>query len=284
MIHKEIPLAPRGAKTAGTLTTYFLDNDPSMDASRKRPVVIVCPGGGYRIVSAREAEPVAMRFVAAGCHAAVLRYAVAPEAKWPDASLQLAAAILHVREHAQEYHIDPAKVVVVGFSAGGHLAAAAGTLWNDPALYEALGADPRAIRPDAMILGYPVITSGLYTHGGSFANLTTGTPDARDEALASALSLETRVTSETPPAFLWHTASDPGVPVENSLLFFSALHRCGVEAALHIYPRGVHGLSLANVETRSSAGVGVEKECQSWVGLALEWLDTQLGIYEERED
>ena len=135
-----------------------------------------------------------------------------------------------------------------------------------------------------MILGYPVITSGLYTHGGSFANLTTGTPDARDEALASALSLETRVTSETPPAFLWHTASDPGVPVENSLLFFSALHRCGVEAALHIYPRGVHGLSLANVETRSSAGVGVEKECQSWVGLALEWLDTQLGIYEERED
>ena len=182
MIYKEIPLAPRGAKTAGTLTTYFLDNDPSMDASRKRPVVIVCPGGGYRIVSAREAEPVAMRFVAAGCHAAVLRYAVAPEAKWPDASLQLAAAILHVREHAQEYHIDPAKVVVAGFSAGGHLAAAAGTLWNDPALYEALGADPRAIRPDAMILGYPVITSGLYTHGGSFANLTTGTPDARDEA------------------------------------------------------------------------------------------------------
>lgn len=283
MVYKEIPLAPRGAKTAGKLTTYFLGNDASMDAARTRPVVIVCPGGAYRFVSPREAEPVALRFVAAGCHAAVLEYAVAPEAAWPDASLQLAAAILHVREHAEEYHIDPHKVVVAGFSAGGHLAAGAGTLWNDPALYEALGVRPRDIRPDAMILSYPVISGGEFAHRGSFCNLTTGSEDACDEALCRALSLETRVTPETPPAFLWHTAADAAVPVENSLLFFSALHRCGVEAALHIYPRGAHGLSLATVETRSSDGAGMQKECRSWLGLAVEWLDAQLGIYDKEE-
>ena len=281
MICKDILLAPRGAATSAMLHTYFASNDASMDAARVRPVVIVCPGGGYHYVSPREGEPVALRFVAMGCHAAVLDYAAAP-AHWPDQPLQLAAAIEHLRRHAAEYGIDTRRVVAAGFSAGGHLAATVGTLWNDPELYGALGAEPRDIRPDAMILGYPVITSGEFGHQRSFAYLTTGTLTQRDAALCEKLSLEKRVTAQTPPAFLWHTANDDNVPVENSLLFFSALHRCGVPAALHIYPRGVHGLSLASVETRNAEGRGAQPDCQSWLALAAEWLDAELGIYEPR--
>ncbi len=280
MICEEILLAPRGAATQGKLKTYFLENEGCIDPDRTRPVVIVCPGGGYRFVSPREAEPVALQFVAMGCHAAVLDYAVAP-AHWPDASLQLAMAIAHVRAHAAEYHIDPRKVVVAGFSAGGHLAATSGTLWNDAALYGPLGEEPRAIRPDAMILSYPVITSGEFAHQGSFDHLTTGAPEQCDAALAGALSLETRVTADTPPAFLWHTADDGHVPVENSVLFFSALHRCGVPAELHIFPHGYHGLSLATPETMRAEGNGTQPECAQWLELARRWLDATLGIYKE---
>lgn len=281
MLCKEILLAPRGAATQATLKTYFLENESCIDPDRTRPVVIVCPGGGYHFVSPREAEPVALQFNAMGCHAAVLNYAVAP-AHWPDASLQLAMGIAHVRAHAAEYHIDPHKVVVAGFSAGGHLAATAGTLWNDAALYGALGEEPRAIRPDAMILSYPVITCGDFAHQRSFSYLTTGTLTQRDAALCEKLSLETRVTADTPPTFLWHTADDANVPVENSVLFFSALHRCGVPAELHIFPHGYHGLSLATPETKRAEGNGTQPECAQWIELARRWLDATLGIYSDK--
>ena len=137
-----------------------------------RPVIVICPGGGYEWVSEREAEPIALKFVGAGYHAVVLHYSVAPAAHYPTALRQLAWTVAHLREHAAEYHIDPNKVVVAGFSAGGHLAASYGVFWKKKTfLAEELGVDAEQLRPNGLLLSYPVITSGPKAHRGSFTNL-----------------------------------------------------------------------------------------------------------------
>ncbi|WP_390408505.1 alpha/beta hydrolase [Lacticaseibacillus jixiensis] len=205
-----------------------------------RPAAIICPGGGYAFVSPREGEPVALDFVARGMACFVLDYAIAP-VRYPAALRQLAEAIALVRQHAKAWHITPDRVLVAGFSAGGHLAASLATLYADPILTEA-GYDPAVSRPDGLMLGYPVITGGPKAHRGSFDNLLG--PDAA-AAQIKALSLETRVTAQTPPTFLWSTADDGAVPIANTLMFADALAAHDVPFALHIFPHGHHGLSLA---------------------------------------
>lgn len=251
-----------------SLCTYFLDSSPEMRPDEKRPVVVVCPGGGYAMTSDREAEPIAMQFLAMGCHAVILRYSVSPE-EYPKALCQLGSTVKFLKEHAKEYHIDPDKVILQGASAGGHLAASFGVFWSRKEMLRSLHSEREELKPAGMILCYPVITSGRYAHEGSFHNLLGN----RYEQLKGELSLENQVTEDTPPTFLWHTATDQTVPVENSLLFFAALKNAGVPAELHIYPRGDHGLSLASYETSCPNGFGIQKECQSWIHLARTWLE-----------
>ena len=270
MIYEKIEIQLRDSEFKADLFTYFLDNSPEMDMKRKRPVVLICPGGGYHMTSDREAEAIALKFVGMGYHAAVLRYSVEP-ALFPESLLQLAKAVALLRENAEKWHIDTHKIVVQGSSAGGHLAASLGVFWKKPFISEALGVDAEMVRPNGLMLSYPVITSGEKAHQGSFECLLGD--DYKNEEKRKALSLEKCVTKDTPPTFLWHTAPDDTVPVENSLLFFRALHALDIPAELHIYPVGSHGLGLATEETmRAEDGYGVQEECQSWIGLAGDWM------------
>lgn len=270
MIHKKIEIIARGVEAVGNLYTYFLDSSIEMRPNEKRPVILMCPGGGYEMTSDREAEPMAMQFLAMGYHVAILRYSVSP-ARYPAALLQVAESVLYLKNHAEEYHIDPEKIVLQGCSAGGHLAANYGIAWNRPFLTKLMGVenDPERLRVAGLLLCYPVITSGEKAHEESFRNLLGEQYEEKKEEL----SLENQVTPDTPPTFLWHTATDETVPVENSLYFFQACLQQGVSAELHIYPVGGHGLSLANEETCRANGIGVQKECQSWIGLAQTWLE-----------
>ena len=224
------------------------------------PAVVVCPGGGYTHRAFHEGDPVAERLAANGIKAFVLDYSVAP-ARFPQALEELAEAVATVREHADEWGVDARNIAVMGFSAGAHLAGSLGVMWHEPWLSEAVGRTPEDIRPDAMCLCYPVITSGEFAHRGSFEILTGG-----DAELTDRLSLENLVDGRTPRAFLWHTAEDGSVPVQNSLLMSSALAAAGVEFSLHIFPYGRHGIGLAD------GAKAVVPQAQCWPELFAAWL------------
>jgi acetyl esterase/lipase len=250
------------------LCAYLLEPSKELPRNVVRPAVIICPGGGYAFKSDREAEPVAMRFLAAGIHAFVLQYSVAPS-RFPSAVLELAAAVRLVRQNAAEYGVFPDQIYIAGFSAGGHLCASLGTLWDEPLFVRAFGdANGKDWRPDGMILSYPVITMGKFTHEGSRDCLLgdASTPEARD-----ALSLEKRVSGKTVPAFLWHTVEDGAVLVENTLMFATALRVHGVTFEMHLYEKGGHGLSLCDRTTAQ----GEEHLCpdnENWMPMAIRWI------------
>ncbi len=269
MQYLTIPVS--GQKETASLTLYLLDNSPEIDPERRRPVVLICPGGAYRFTSDREGEAIALQMNAMGCHAAILRYSCAP-ARFPEALVQLAEAAALLRKNAEQWHIDPEQLAVMGFSAGGHLAASLGVFWRKKELAEQTGLENKWFRPNRLILCYPVITSGENTHQESLENLT-GCRRQEDNALWDRLSLERQVSADTPPAFLWHTAEDQTVPVENSLLFAAALRRNGVPFELHIYQQGGHGLSLGTKEIMCSAtGYPNQPNVRSWIGLLKTWL------------
>ena len=254
---------------AASLDAYILD-PISVAPDRKRPAVIICPGGGYELLSDREGEPVAMQFLSMGYHAFILRYSVAPDG-FPFAQMELAYAISSVRSHAQEWLIDPDKIVVCGFSAGGHLACSLGTFWNREFLYGPLGLAAEDIQPNGLILAYPVISAGPCCHAGSFKNLLG--PKAEDETMRHMVTLEHQVGPHTPKTFLWHTFPDSSVPVKNSLLLADAMAEHGVNLELHIFPVGCHGLSLATQEVSTADGRHLEPQCQSWIPLVKTWME-----------
>lgn len=230
-----------------------------------RPAVVICPGGGYDYCSEREAVPVAMRFAGNGVQAFVLRYVC--RRPFPSNLLELAAAVAYVRTHAAEYKIDPDRIAVAGFSAGGHLAASLAVYWNS-----GLIADAALSRPNAQILSYPVISAGQYAHRGSIVNLV-GAADgnAYENPRADAVSLEKRVTKDTPPCFIWHTSDDNCVPVQNTLLYCGALAANGIAFESHILPHGGHGLSLAD-ETTATGEWHLNPVCAPWFAACIAWI------------
>lgn len=239
-----------------------------------RPAVIVCPGGGYRYTSTRESESIAMQYLAAGMQAFVLYYHCAP-AVFPCALLELAKSVSIVRAHAAEWNIDPDKILVAGFSAGGHLAASIGCFWNQEFVYGPLGLTAEDIRPNGNILGYPVITSGEFAHRGSFDMLCAGLDQEKYLALTS---LENQAGPQNPPTFIWHTNEDQAVPVENSFLYTSALRKAKVPVEFHMYAHGWHGLSLANDETKCEKDQ-TEPKVQTWMELSIIWIKDLGNVY-----
>jgi acetyl esterase/lipase len=213
-------------------------------AKPRGAAVVICPGGGYgHLAVDHEGKQVAEWLNSLGVSAFMLKYRLGPRYRHPAPLQDAQRAIRWVRLHANEFAIQPDRIGIWGFSAGGHLASTAGTHFDSgkpdvPELVERFSS-----RPDFLILGYPVIsfTTG-YTHKGSRRNLL-GEP--ADPALAELLSNEKQVTPQTPPTFLFHTDADQGVPPENSVLFYLALRKAGVPAELHIYERGRHGVGLA---------------------------------------
>ena len=168
------------------------------------------------------------------------------------------------------------RIAVSGFSAGGHLACCLGVFWDREWLYGALGVKPEMIRPDGMILCYPVITSGEYCHKGSFECLMGAEASKKDEKLRRLLSLEYQVGPQVPKTFLWHTWTDQSVPVENSLLLLQALRKAGVNVEAHLYPMGPHGITLGTEETQGIDQKYLAPYCESWMGLAIRWISEQL--------
>ncbi len=221
------------------------------DDGADRPALLVCPGGAYFMTSPAEAQNVAERFFRAGFQSFFLVYTTSPAlmvgADAPPLGMQplrdLSRAVQALRHHRAAWRILPDRVVVCGFSAGGHLAGSIATRHQDLDPADAAFPD-ESNRPDAVVLSYPVITTDpAFRDEGTFRALLG--PDPDPEALA-AFSLEKRVSPLTPPVFLWHTMTDDGVPVENSLLFAAACRRAGVPCELHVFREGRHGLSLAD--------------------------------------
>lgn len=220
--------------------------------------VIVCPGGGYGRRAPHEGEPVAQWLNGLGISAFVLNYRVAPY-EHPIPLQDAQRAIRTVRHHAQEWGVDSNRLGILGFSAGGHLASSAGTLFDAGNQDAADPIERQSSRPDALILCYPVISLYEYGHMGSKRNLL---GEAPDEQLVSLLSTEKQVSSDTPPTFLWHTADDAAVPVENSLLFAGALSRHKVPYDLHVFESGRHGIGMASDHD----------EAYIWPELCANWL------------
>lgn len=272
MIHEKIQFWDEHPEAY--LVTYVSEDDPRIGVP-PRKAMIVCPGGAYESISSREAEPVAKNFFAEGMNTFVLYYSVHPDAKDFAPLIELAMAITFVREHCELYHNDPKQVFVTGFSAGGHLAASAGTFWNHAKVREALGINegrrPEGIDcPTGTILCYPVITAGKYAHKPSIDHLC-GSVEATEEE-REIFSLEKWVDEQTSPVFLWHTFSDGLVPVENSLLYMQALRAHNVPFEAHIFPYGPHGLSLGTAESAGAATARLNDHVSCWFTLALNWI------------
>lgn len=241
------------AREVPTLVPYLLPGDSV------RPLVVVCPGGGYGNRAPHEGAPVAEWLNGLGLHAAVCHYRVFPW-RHPQPLHDAQRAIRLVRHHAAAWKVDTARVGVLGFSAGGHLACSVAN-FGDPG--DPAAADPVArcsSRPDALVSCYAVVSNGPHAHQGSFRNLL---GDAPDPEQWTRLSLEKSVTRQNPPSFIWHTVTDQAVPVENALLYASALRAHGVPFALHIYPNAHHGIGLG----RDFPGTA-----RNWSGDCAAWL------------
>lgn len=279
MLVEKFKIAVEGSGENAKLQTYIIDSSEQMKYN-KRPLVLICPGGGYGFVSDREAEVMALQFTAMGYHAAVLTYSTYP-VRYPTQILETAQAWKLIRDNSERWNVLPDKTVILGCSAGGHLAASYSLFCGEDFVTQSVGMTSDELRPAGMILCYPVITSGEFSHRDSFATLLGADyNNLLGTEILEKVSLEKQVTENAPPAFIWHTYTDDVVPVENSLLFASALRKHNVNCEMHIFPDGGHGLGLASELSQDSNGWGVQEECKVWIRLAEVWMKNKFGIGE----
>ena len=210
----------------------------------KRKAILVIPGGGYSgVCSDREGEPIAQAFIPYGYQAFVLHYTTDKVHPFPTQLIEAAKGIKHIKDHADEYGLDADQLFVVGFSAGGHLAACTGAMWKLPEIYQQVSMPHGYNKPTGMILSYAVTSKAVHGHTRSFAKIL---GEDRSKESGDAVSPELQVSEKTCPAFIWHTRTDPGVLVQNALVFAKAMADHNRPFELHIYPEGPHGLSLNN--------------------------------------
>ena len=251
MIHMNVP----DSKEA-TLEGYILDCEITFGQETKRPAVLVCPGGGYVYCSPREGEPVALAYASKGIHAFVLRYSTKFNAAGFKPLQEVSWAIGYIREHAQEWNIDPEKIAVCGFSAGGHLALSSGLLAEN--------------KPNAMILGYPAVQIPNLPGADYLLKVLTGKQTVTDQDSRD-LSLVDKITKEAPPVFLVATAEDyltsfGALPVVNR---YSQL---GLPYEAHIFQHGPHGYSTADVAAANGSEGLVNDSVAHWLQLSVDWM------------
>lgn len=240
------------------LTLYMPDD---YDQSKPRGLVVILPGGGYHFKAQHEGEPIALWLNAHGIPAAVVQYRVSPY-RYPYPAEDARRAIRLVRANAENWHVDPNHVAILGFSAGGHCATTAATIHESQVLNPNDPVDAFSSRPDAFIPCYAVINLENFRHDGSLHCLLDDATGHVSPQFQHYLSLENRVTPQTPPAFIWATFADQAVPVENSLMLANALKAKNVPFELHIFPTGSHGLGLAQKQPGAA----------SWPSLCVDWL------------
>ena len=238
-----LDLAPDGL---GKLTGYVQEPSPELSNMNRRPALLIFPGGAYQRCSDREAEPVALSFSAQGFQTFVLRYSVKEKAKFPQPLLDAEGAIRALRVHADEWNLDPNRIAVLGFSAGGHLASCLATM-SAPEL-----------RPNALILGY----------GASSSLASKERPCPLDH-----------IGPDTPPTFLFHTWEDPVVPVANSLAFAQALDKYSIPFELHIFQNGQHGMATGKPLSSNGILENTDPDYSDWIRLCTNWLFHRFGSF-----
>ena len=267
---EKIGLPSAGYGTGSATLTAFVQDNIEDQAVRRRPAALICPGGGYAFCSDREGEPIALALLARGYQAFVLDYTVIDPAEaaplLPAPQLDLARALALVRSHAEDWHVDEARLGLIGCSAGAHLCATYTALMRDDAFLARAGVGAVDARVAWQVLCYPVVDLGAgWPPDPAYA--------ARICEGGSSLSrAQELVSSATPPTFLWHTSVDATVPVRNAYLLAGALAACGVDHECHVFHAGRHGLSLATEQTSHYASDALPHLAR-WLDLALEWMD-----------
>ena len=256
MIHMPLP-----GREKATLEGYILDCEISLGQEKTRPAIVICPGGGYVYCSDREAEPVALKYAAKGFHVFILRYSTGWDAADFAPLKEVSWAIGYIRENAESWHIDPEKIATCGFSAGGHLALAAGLLGEN--------------KPNAMILGYPAVNIPNLPGVNFMLQLLKGSKDVTDED-AAYYSLENHITKNSPPVFLAATAEDMltgfgALPVAKK---YSDL---GLGYELHVFQHGPHGYSVADETSADGSSQMLNPSFAQWHGLSVDWLHRIFG-------
>lgn len=264
-----------GENAGGELTFFFHPTSAEIGKKRKRPGVLIIPGGGYVFNSDREAEPVALRFLAAGYVPFVLRYSCSGQA-FPTQLREVAMAMRFIRENGAQYEVNINMVAAIGFSAGGHLCGTLGTMFDCPEVADIAPAD--VVRPNALALCYPVTLGWGATHEETMQTVSGGDP-----ALRQRLSLDRLVRPDMPPTFLWHTRDDDCVPCRNSIILAEAMDKVGVDFTFRLYRHGWHGLSLANnLVYGADVTPGCSRDVPGWVDSCLEfWQEVGFAIQDE---
>lgn len=235
--------------------------------NNKRPCIIICAGGGYGMVSERESEVIALKFLPWGFNVFNLTYSVVPH-RFPTQLCEIAAVMELIYKNADEWNCDTSKIAIIGFSAGGHLAAHYSTMYNCKEVREFF---PESKSVNASVLCYPVISADPeVAHMGSFINLLGHRPEDKNEE--DYFSCNCQVDENTPPAFIWHTAADQVVPVENSILYAKALAKYKIPFELHIFPYGQHGLATCDKETYDEV-TDIIKYGADWLVSLKKWFD-----------
>lgn len=273
---------------------YMQEPNPEIDMDKKFPVFICIPGGAYMWTSSREGEPIAAEFFAKGFSAAVVNYATEgrpffkenthpgqiPNFVFPNPLTELATVLGLIRSRAAEWSIDPDRIVVAGFSAGGNLAGQLSVYWHEQWLSEKTGYPCEMMKPDAVILAYPKLNCTAFSKKAEidqWVNRAMLGNQITEEGLR-AVSPVFHVTEKVPPTFLWHTAEDTFVPAENSLEYSMELQKNHVPFELHIYQKGEHGIALGDARTDSMPDHSqVNEQGATWVKLSAGWMK-QIGI------
>lgn len=276
MIFRSIDLPNFGYSEKNAQLDTYIQQKVTIDPDYRMPAIIICPGGGYEFISNRESEPMALSFAAQGYQAFVLNYSIinkeSTEELLPYPLLELGYTVKYIREHADEWNIDPNKIVLLGCSAGGHLSALYNGVWHQEWLAEKLQTSTESLKPNATILCYALVSFDTITIHPALAEAVKKITTNEEYRHVDQL-----VGEQTSPTFIWHTAADETTPVENAWVYASQLSKNKIPFETHIFHKGRHGLSLADKTTaKLQTDDYIVPHVANWFPLCIEWLDETL--------